>query len=247
MIRVSTDGDVGIITLDRPAQRNALTPAMLDGLREAVERLGPGCGSVLVRGEGKAFCAGFDLSACRDAPDGSAMRLLIRGLDGAVRSIRECPVPVVVACQGAAIAGGCALVAASDFAVAHRGARLGYPVVLLGVSPAVSGPTLMPRIGTGAARSRMLDPELIDGDEALALGLVTSLVESPHEVEGAARRLALELAAKPRGAVRATKAWLNRLDGTDSIAPSAVEASLSLTGGEEERELLRSFWSARGR
>lgn len=245
MIRVEECGGVGTITLARPEVRNALTPGMLTDLAAAVEDLGGRSGCVLVGGEGSVFCAGFDLSICRESADGAVMRALLAGLDGAVRAMRACPTPVVLACQGAAIAGGCALVAGADFAVADRGAKLGYPVVLLGISPAVSAATLGPRVGFGPARVRMLDPGLISGEEAAGIGLVSDLVETRGEVAGAARRLAEQLAAKPSGALAATKRWLGELDGTIGMGDAGLEVSLGLTGGAEERRLLAEFGAGR--
>lgn len=246
MIRVERDGEVGLVMLARADRRNALTPEMLGALISALGEAGRDAGCVVLGGEGKVFCAGFDLTVCRESPDGAVMRRLLEDLDAAVRAMRACPVPVVVACQGAAIAGGCALVAGGDFAVADRGAKLGYPVVRLGISPVVSGPVLIPRTGAGAARARMLDPGLIDGAAALRIGLVASLVDRPEDVAGAARALAGELAGKPRAGMRATKAWLNRLDGADSTGRGALEASLGLAGGPEERSLLAAFWAGSG-
>lgn len=245
MIRVETEGDVGTITLARPRTRNALTPEMLEGMRREIRELGAKVGAVVLAGEGSAFCAGFDLSLCEGSPDGSAMRDLLRGLDAVVRAMRACPVPVVVAAHKAAIAGACALVAAADFAVADRGARFGYPVVLLGISPAVSVPTLGPAVGRGAARRLTLDPGLIGGEEALGLGLVSDLVEEASDVGPAALALAVALARKPRGGVAATKSWLNEIDGAAEAGDAGLDCSLGLTGGDEERELLRRFWEGR--
>ena len=245
MIRVKECGGVGTITLVRPEVRNALTPGMLTDLAAAVEELGGRSRCVLVGGEGSVFCAGFDLSICRESADGAVMRELLAGLDRAVRAMRACPTPVVLACQGAAIAGGCALVAGADFAVADRGAKLGYPVVLLGISPAVSAATLGPRVGFGPARVRMLDPGLVSGEDAARIGLVSDLVQTRGEVARAARELAEGLAAKPSGALAATKRWLGELDGVAGIGAIGLEVSLDLTGGIEERQLLAEFWAGR--
>jgi len=155
-------------------------------------------------------------------------------------------VPVVVACHGAALAGGCAIVASADFAVADRAAKLGYPVVLLGVSPAVSGPTLLPRIGSGPARLRMLDPGLIDAVEAARLGLVSALADSPDAVGALANRAAMDFASKDGPAARQTKRWLNVVDCTADDDGLGLEASLGLAGGAEERALLGARWTARG-
>lgn len=236
---------VGVVSLERPERRNALTSAMLGRLAEAIDDLGREARCLVLRGEGSVFCAGFDLASCRESTDGSEMRRLLTGLDLVVRRMRACPCPVVAACRGAAIAGGCALVAGADFAVADRGAKLGYPVVVLGVSPAVSVPILSARVGTGPARVRTLDPGLVRGEEALRIGLVSDLVAEPGEVDGAAVALAERLAAKGAGAMRATKAWLNELDQAEG-EERGLATSLGLAGGQEEQDLLRAFWSARG-
>lgn len=233
--------------LARAEARNALTPGMLGEVRGAIESVGAdaGIGAVVLAGEGPVFCAGFDLAMCRDSADGSVMRELLTGLDGVVRAMRACAVPVVVAAQKAAIAGACAIVAAADFAVADRGARFGYPVVLLGISPGVSAPTLMPGVGTGVARKLMLDPGLIGAEEAFRVGLVSDLVDSAEEVGTRAMAVAAGVAGKPRAGVAATKSWLNRLDGGDAGGGEGLACSLGLTGCEEERELLERFWTGR--
>jgi methylglutaconyl-CoA hydratase len=228
------------ITLDRPDKRNALTPAMLDGLTDAVRRADD-ASAVLVLGTGRVFCAGFDLDLCRNDPaDQPTLRALLDGLSGMVRAMRACPAPVVVAAHGAAIAGGAAILGGADIVVADREAKIGYPVVRLGISPAVSMPFVAAQAGVGPARRLGLDPGLIDGAKALSMGLVHELVETREEVVGRAREIAAEIAAKPRGGVRATKAWLNELVRVDGGA--GLEASLGLVGSEESRVMLARAW-----
>lgn len=238
------DAGVGEIVLDRAAKRNALTPAMLGRVRDAAQRLSEddGVGCILVRGEGAVFCAGFDLTLCRD--DSEALGELLGGLSHAVRALRRARQPVVVAAHGAAIAGGCALLGGGDFVVADREAKMGYPVVTLGISPAVSAPTLRGTVGDRAMRRRLLDPALMTGVEAHDAGLVSHLVDQREQVDVVARGLAAALAAKPPGAMAATKRWVNELDpGADEAGfDSALEASLALVGSEEERSLLPRVW-----
>jgi methylglutaconyl-CoA hydratase len=155
--------------------------------------------------------------------------------------MRACEVPVVAAAHGAAIAGACALLAGADVVVADQEAKLGYPVVRLGISPAVSAPTLAGAIGPGRARERLLDPGLIDGREGHRIGLVHELAATREEVLGRAREIALGLAGKPRGGVRATKRWLIEIErrmGASAIDREGLEASLGLVGSEEQRRLL---------
>lgn len=233
--------EIGFVVLARAEKRNALTPDMLDHLADAAEEGARSARTIAVVGEGRAFCAGFDLALCAEHPDGSMMRDLLAGLSRTIRSLRRLEVPVVMGVHGAAVAGGAALLGGADVVVAERGCSLGYPVVRLGVSPAVSVPFLSQAVGQGAGRAMTLDPSLINAERAFELGLVHELVESPPAVFERTRELAFLLAIKPSEAVSATKAWLNELDGSadDAAAEWALEASLSLTGSDDERERIR--------
>lgn len=227
--------------LDRPDKRNALTPDALANLEEIARHVRAGCGradALVLAGSGPVFCAGFDLHLCRDDPGVSAA--LMERLSRAIRSLRSLPTPVVVAAHGAAIAGGCALLGGADVVVTDRSARLGYPVVRLGMSPAVSGPTLSRMVPGGALRRLLLDPGLIDGVEAARVGLAHRLVDSPDEALPQALEIAEALASKPTPGLHTTKRWLNEIDGTDQPAlfETALAASLGLVGRDEERARL---------
>lgn len=240
MIRVEHDGRVARIVLARPDKRNALTPDMLGALRAGAAEAAGTAGALVLCGEGAVFCAGFDLVMCRDAPDGSVMRALLAGLSEVIEVLRALPVPVVVAAHGAAIAGGCALLGGADVVVADRAAKIGYPVVRIGVSPAVSAPFLRLAVGNGRCRVRQLDPGLVSGVEAARLGLVHELVDQPEGVGLRAAEIARALADKPAHAYAATKAWLNEVDGLGASPARALNVSLALAGSTEEQRLLNA-------
>ncbi len=245
MIRVEHLEPSGVveIIIDRPEKRNALTPDMQRNLTDALARAHEShARAVLLSGAGDVFCAGFDLALCRDDP--SAMGDLLSTLSRALRAIRRLSCPVVVAAQSAAVAGGCALLSACDIVVADRAATLGYPVVRLGVSPAVTSPLLRLSLNPARTRERLLDPATITGERAHELGLVHHLADTPPQVRPRALALASDLAAKPPHALSVTKRWLNELDGSDNDAlfTDALRASLSIAGGPEERALLASVW-----
>lgn len=250
MIRTDAKGGVAIVRLCRPEKRNAFTPDGLAKFREVVGALSLPTGThraILIEGEGPVFCSGFDLDACRDAPDGSVMRRFLSALSESIALLRSAGVPVVIAAQGGAIAGGCALLGGADIVVTNRDAKLGYPVVRLGVSPAVSAPFLRASVPDGAARARMLEPALIDGAEAVRIGLAHECIENADAVRPRALELAAALGEKPGFAIAATKSWLRELDAiTPEIIADALGASLSLTGGDEERERLAALWSKPG-
>ncbi|MEC9374257.1 MAG: enoyl-CoA hydratase/isomerase family protein [Planctomycetota bacterium] len=251
MIRVehipaeSGEGTIARVVIDRREKKNALTPDMLENIRAAADKVHEERGGVrafVLAGEGDVFCAGFDLSLCKDDP--LAMGDLLTRLSHAVRAIRRLPMPVIAAAHGAAIAGGCALLCAADFVITNREARLGYPVVRLGVSPAVNAPILAVAIGHGRARERLLDPSVFSGEEALRIGFAHTCADTVDQVNGEAMRLAHRLAAKPHHSLYMTKHWLNELDASDDpdLLEGALKASLAITNTEEERSLLSAVW-----
>ncbi len=250
MIRVERDGGVGLLLLDRAAQRNALTPEMLAGLPGRARELAEDCRVVVLGGEGRVFCAGFDLKMCAADSTGGTMRALLAGLAEAIAVLRTLEVPVVVAAHGAAIAGGAALLGGGDVVVTDTHTKIGYPVVKIGVSPAVSAPFLASGVNGGGVRQRLLDPGLIDGAGAHRIGLAHELVAEPGAVRARAVEIARTLASKPGGAVGATRAWLDEIEaGLTPLGAGAaargLRASLSIAGNEDERARLAQMWGTK--
>lgn len=244
MTRVE-DGSAGvrIITLARGEKRNALTTEMLDALRAAVEGLS-GARAVAVLGEGRVFCAGFDLMLSAGDESLAVLRAQLSGLSAVVRAWRACPVPVVLCVQGAALAGGCALLGGADVVVVERRAQLGYPALRLGLSPAVSAPFLRLSVGDGAARGLMLAQRLITGEEAVTLGLAHEAVDGDDRARARALELAEGLARKPAGAMARTKAWLAEAEGLAARdVERALAASLDSVGHETFDLLGREVWN----
>lgn len=239
----SPAGPIALVKLNRPEKKNAMTPAMLDDLCTALSEAAAKARAIVLGGEGSTFCAGFDLTLCKDNSD--ALAALLRGLSSAIRLMRDLPCPVIVAAQGAAIAGGCALVCAGDMVITHAECKFGYPVVRLGISPAVNAPYVANAVGGGRTRERLLGGQIFCGREAFELGLAQELAGSPEQVVQAAISLAQTFATKPRCGVEATKSWLNALDGSTNadLAGLALAASLKLVGTPEERERLTALWA----
>jgi methylglutaconyl-CoA hydratase len=235
------------IVLDRPEKRNALTPGMLRAIRDRLAELeaDEAARAIILRGEGKAFCAGFDLDLCRENSD--ALRDLLTELSLTIRALRRSPKPIVIGAHGAAIAGGCALLAGADLVVTHRDAKLGYPVVRLGISPSVNAPAFRAAVGDRAARLHLLGANLFDGVRAHDIGLAALCVDLAEDVVPRAQLEADKLASKPPGAFAATKDWLNEVDGSldDEAFDEALRVSLSLVGADEERAALERMWAAR--
>lgn len=246
-------GDSGVaeLTLRDAPRRNALGTAMFDALHAALsaahDRPTERMRVLLLRGDGPVFCGGFDLSECVQRP--ATLRTLVERLSAAVRSLRALPVPVVAQVQGAALAGGCALLAGCDFVVVSPDAQLGYPVHRIGVSPAVSLPALLPMAGAGRAREAAMGGTLYTGSEAVRVGLATQVAPSTGDLAAAVQALGERLASKGPHALQVTKAWLNELDGTMDAARfvHAAAASAAAAEGDEFATLLAAFWSQRTR
>lgn len=242
----TADARLAIITIARPDKKNALTPAMLATLHEHISShtAQARTHAILLEGEGAAFCSGFDLSLCKENSD--ALRELLTGLSRVIRLLRSCPMPIVIAAHGAALAGGCALLGGADVVVTHNDCKVGYPVVRLGISPAVSAPTLSLGIGHGPTRERLLSSQIISGWDAYRLGLAHECIDDAGKVRERAHTIALQLASKPTHAMRQTKLWLNEVDGSlnTSRLDAGLNTSLSLVGCDEERARLTELWKS---
>lgn len=253
-VLVDDVGGVFTITLNRPSTRHALGSAMLNALEIAVNLAHASARDgrtqvTIIRSTGSVFCAGFDLSEC--VKDRKALERFITQLADLAQAIRAMPAVVIAQVQGPALAGGCALVGACDMVCASESASFGYPVHRIGVSSAVSLPTLMASAGFGAARLLSLSGEIVDAQRARTLGLVYLIAPDTLALTSMVSELAARLAIKPPEALRVTKQWLNKVDGTavDGFlgrrACDATRATIQLCEGEELRRRLEEFWTTR--
>ncbi len=235
------DNGILQITLRDPEKRNALGIAMFDEIDDGLSQVTGDTRCVLLSGEGSVFCSGFDMKAC--ATDISILSTYITRLSALIRALRRLRMPVVCAAHGGAIAGGCAILTGCDFVVGSKEAKYGYPVHRIGISPAVTIPTLFQKLGHGRARSLVMSGEVIRGTEAFSIGLLTHLEDSDEQVMLRARKLAESLAQKPPHAMKVTKQWLNELDGSLDDARFDLPANDSSSSiGDETQELLQKLW-----
>src|SRR5689334_2291734 len=176
-----TDG-VAVLTLDNPGQRNAMSDAMTASWIAAIDELAQDrdVRAVVVTGEGSAFCSGGNTSWIASEPDAGVDALRERMLPfyRAWLSVRRLEVPTIAAINGPAIGAGLCLALACDIRYAARGARMGVPFVKLGMHAGMAGTYLLPDVvGPSAARDLLLTGRLVDADEALALGLVSRVID----------------------------------------------------------------------
>ncbi|MFW6775661.1 enoyl-CoA hydratase/isomerase family protein [Nocardioides sp. CPCC 205120] len=176
------DDGVVVLVLDNPDQRNAMSAPMSASWQQAVDGLvgDRDVRAVVVRGEGSAFCSGGDQKWIAGDPEASVDDLRARMLPfyRGWLSIRRLEVPTIAALNGAAIGAGLCVALACDIRYAARGARLGVPFVNLGMHPGMAATYLLPDVvGPAHARDLLLTGRLVADEEALALGLVSRVIE----------------------------------------------------------------------
>ena len=170
-------GKVGIVTLNRPKQLNALNDALMDELGSALKAFDadPAIGCMVITGSEKAFAAGADIGAMASYSFADVYKndYITRNWE-AIRSIRK---PVIAAVSGFALGGGCELAMMCDFIIAADNARFGQPEIKLGVIPGAGGTQRLPRaVGKAKAMDMALTGRMMDAVEAERAGLVSRVV-----------------------------------------------------------------------
>jgi enoyl-CoA hydratase len=211
-ITYTTGGGIARITLDRPAQLNAISPELLEDLDRACA-LVEGDASVraaTLTAAGRAFCAGADLRAVRELSPDAARWSAFMGLWHRVFDrIEALPVPVIAGVHGLALAGGLELVLVADLVVADEGARLGDQHANFGLVAGGGGSQRLPRlIGARRAKELMLLGGWLGAAEALAWGLVNRVAPA-GTVAAVVEEIAATLAAGSASANRTVKALVN--------------------------------------
>ena len=198
-LRVDRPSDgVVLLTLDNPAQRNAMSAPMTEAWAATVAELAQDADlrAVVVTGEGSAFCSGGDPRWIAGEPDAPVDRLRTRMIAfyRAWLTIRALEVPTIAALNGPAVGAGLCLALACDLRYAAESARLSAPFVRLGMNPGMAATYLLPDVvGEAAARELLLTGRLVDAEEALRLGLVSRVfsdADFASEVEAIAEGIA---------------------------------------------------------
>ena len=174
------------VVLNRPEKRNAMNDIMVQELITVFERLPErdDIRTVSLEAEGKAFCSGADLAYLKhiSAFDYDQNLQDSRRMARMFQLIYTCPKPVIAVVNGPALAGGCGLATACDFVVAKPEAVFGYPEVRIGFVPALVSTFLVRQTGERAALELMLSGRIITAGEALNLGMINKVTETPPAV-----------------------------------------------------------------
>ncbi|MEP7105332.1 MAG: enoyl-CoA hydratase [Chloroflexota bacterium] len=243
-------GQVLWLTLNRPQARNALTFAMYDRLRAVAEEVNadPEVRVVVVTGAGgKAFAAGTDISQFRAFDSEDDALAYEERMDRVLTAWESIRVPTVAAIPGACTGGGAGIAAACDLRLCTPSLRFGFPIArTLGNTLSLSNfVRLTALLGMARVKDLIFTARLVGAEEALAVGLVSEVVESEAALEPQAMALALKLAAHAPLTLQTTKEALRRIraqlmppgGGSDLI----VKAYMS----EDFREGIEAFFAKR--
>ena len=251
-VRVTVDAQgVAEVAMVRADKMNALDPDMFRALIAAVAqvRADPAVRAVVLRGEGRAFCAGLDKESLQGiAGEGaSAIGDIVprtHGLANFWQQVawgwREVPVPVIAAVHGVAFGGGLQIALGADVRCVHPEAKLSVMEIRWGLVPDMAGCVLLTELCRGdVARELTFTGRIVPGTEAQALGLATRVSDDPLED---ARRMARQVAAGNPDAVRAAKRLFNTASPVDAARVLVAEAfeQQRLIGSANQREAVRA-------
>lgn len=220
-IKYETEGQIALLTIDRPKALNALNSNVLEELDQAIDAVDLQEVRVLIiTGSGeKSFVAGADIAEMSNLTKEEGFAFAKKGND-IFRKIESLPIPVIAAVNGFALGGGCELSMACDIRICSENAVFGQPEAGLGITPGFGGTQRLARIiGIGRAKELIFSTSNIKADEAYRVGLVNH-VYPVEELLPQAKKLASKIAANAPIAVRNCKKAIN--DGLQTDIDSAI-------------------------
>ena len=263
-VKVSIEGGIADVRLDRADKRNALDPAMFDAIARAGKDLvsNKEIRAVVLSGSGSSFCAGLDFASFQSMANGGSSNSETKSNSGenagamqpgAITHLaqqicwvwQEVPVPVIAAIQGHALGGGMQLALGADIRIAHPDTQFAMREVHWGLIPDMTGTLMLSRlVRDDVAKDLVFSARVISGTEAHQLGVVTRLTDSPLEV---AMQIASEIAQRSPDAVRGAKALINRLSNAGAAEHFAEERKIiySLIGKPNQVEAVMSNFEKR--
>lgn len=229
-------GATRVLTLNRPEKRNALNDSLINALKYVIRDSDSEdeMRAIVIRGAGKDFCSGADLSALQKIATASYEENLedAKSLAELFSLIRNAKVPVIAAVHGRALAGGCGLATGCDIVLATETARFGYPEVKIGFVPAIVMAILRRNLGEKLSFELVTQGFEFSAQEAKALGLVNRLFPE-GDFENAVLEYASVYSKISRSAVQLSKSLLYRMDGmifSDALLAGAeVNAEARMT------------------
>ena len=243
LVHLVVENGVATVTMDSPANRNALSQRMMSELSAQVEAAlaDPKVRVLVLTGTGTVFCAGADLKEQREGNTS-------KGVTGAnalvptLKAIWRSPKPVVCRVNGAARAGGLGLIAACDLAVGVEGATFGLSEVRIGVAPAIISVVLLPKLGLTTATELFLTGEPFDAKRAVEIGLLTAAAPAERLDEVVGGYVSSLLKGAPRAMANA-KRIIREVPsmGMDEAFAEMEKQSAAFFASEEALEGMTAF------
>lgn len=242
------EGNIGILSINRPDALNALNSLVLDELNQAIDIIDKDqdIHVLILTGEGRAFVAGADISEMKSMSPVEARIFAEKGMS-VFRKIELMEKPVIAAINGFALGGGCELSMCADIRIASEKAKFGQPEVGLGITPGFAGTQRLSRlVGIGRAKELIYTCDIVGAEEAYRIGLVNKIV-SPEELMDAAIEMATKIVSKSQLAVRYSKAAINRGIETDLDTGMSIEKDLFglCFATEDQKEGMDAFLNKR--
>lgn len=267
MVSLTIEGAQANLTLTRPGKFNAMNVDMIQelimllewtaersaGRRDALvdDHGEPYLRTLVLRGQGKHFCAGADINMMRDAGANTPEenRADSERLDRLFNGLWAHPCFTVGAIQGVALGGGAGLVSCCDYVVATSDVRIALSEGKLGILPAVIGPYVYRRLGSAAFRRLAMQASRVQGEEALRVGFIEALVDSKDDLEEAVAAILAEVMTTGPSAVTLAKELtlgFDRWTGTDEALRNwTLDFTSRMRGSNEGQEGLSSFLEKR--
>ena len=267
MVSLTVDGARANLTLSRPDKFNAMNVEMIqelilllewtaersagrqDALEDSEGR--PYLRTLVLRGEGKHFCAGADINMMRDAGANTPEenRADSERLDRLFNGLWSHPCFTVGAVQGVALGGGAGLISCCDYVVATADIRIALSEGKLGILPAVIGPYVYRRLGSATFRRLAMQASRIRGEEALRIGFIEALVDRAEEVDAAVDAMVAEVMTTGPSAVTLSKELTLGFDrwteSDEALRDWTLDFTSRMRGSKEGQEGLSSFLEKR--
>src|SRR5687767_4750458 len=215
-ILTNRENSILTITLNRPEKRNALNDALINSLKDALREADKDSElrAIVIRGAGRDFCSGADLSALRKIAESDVMENLAdaENLMELFALIRKVKIPVIAAVHGRALAGGCGLATACDIVLAAKSARFGYPEVKIGFVPAMVMAILRRNLSEKKSFELITQGFDFSSEEAEKFGLINRVFED-NDFEDGVKNYISVYEKVSRSAVVLSKKLLYQMDG----------------------------------
>lgn len=251
-IKVQLGESMAWVNLDRPEVRNALNAELIRELTEVFDWLNSrnDIRVIILKGNGKAFCAGADLAYMKDMAGFSYNQNIADAekLSKLFQTIYFCDKAVIVDVHGACIGGANGIIAAADIVIAEKETKFAFSEVRLGITPATISPFVVAKIGTTAAKELMLTGRRFSADEAKTFGLVNVVVDEAELIDTERQYIDHFLQASP-DAIAECKNLLRLVSGTtDRYNPIFMQTSVAIANqriSKAGQEGMKAFFEKR--